>query len=419
MIRNLKTAALAALSLSLGVSLFAACSNNHHATTQQDIKHVFVIVLENKNYQDTWETSTQDPYLRNTLRPQGALLTQYFGTGHVSLDNYIAMISGQASSKSTESDCTTYSDFTMSGTTEDGQAIGDGCVYPASIKTLPDQMTAAGLSWKGYMQDMGNDPTRESATCGHPEIGSADLTNTPEAASESVPAGDQYATRHDPFVYFHSIIDSPTCDANVVNLDQLDTDLASADTTPNFVFITPNVCNDGHDGDGTGAAGKGCVGGAPGGLSSADAFLQTWVPKIMASDAYKQNGLLIITFDESSYASTDVSTDADTGKTTYTLTFDGASCCNQQIGPNITRPSEETFEASSSLTYVLKTVGVGGDRIGALLLSPYIKADTTSDVPYNHYAMLRSVEDIFGLAHLGYADQADLTPFGSDIFNNF
>ena len=55
-----------------------------------------MIVLENKNYSDTFGTSTQDPYLQKTLVPMGALLSQYYGTGHVSLDNYISMISGQA-----------------------------------------------------------------------------------------------------------------------------------------------------------------------------------------------------------------------------------------------------------------------------------------------------------------------------------
>ena len=99
-----------------------------------------------------------------------------------------------------------------------------------------------------------------------------------------------YATRHDPFVYFHSIIDSPTCKTNVVGLDVLTTDLASAATTPNLSYITPNVCDDGHDAP--------CKDGRPGGLESADAFLATWVPKILASPAYKAGGMLVITFDE-------------------------------------------------------------------------------------------------------------------------
>ncbi len=74
-------------------------------TSAARVRHVFVIVLENKNYSDTFGTSTQDPYLQKTLLPMGALLTQYYGTGHVSLDNYISMISGQAPTADTTDDC--------------------------------------------------------------------------------------------------------------------------------------------------------------------------------------------------------------------------------------------------------------------------------------------------------------------------
>jgi phosphatidylinositol-3-phosphatase len=390
----------------------------HHESggVEGRVKHVFVITLENKNYEDTFGTSTQDPYLTGTLKPMGALLTQYYATGHVSLDNYISMISGQASSPQTQADCIDFNEFKMTGITADGQAIGDGCVYPRAIKTLPDQLKRAGYTWRGYMEDMGNDPARESATCGHAVIGAKDLTQQPEAPSAAVPDGDQYAARHNPFVYFHSIIDSPDCDRNVVNLNKLDEDLASIRTTPNFVFITPNLCNDGHDGDGTGAAGKGCVNGQPGGLASADAFLKTWVPKILASQAYQHDGLLIINFDESSTAATTQAVDPSTKAVTITATFAGEHCCNQQIGPNVTRPATETFVVSPTLTYNLVTTGFGGDRTGAVLISKFIKPGTVSDEAYNHYSLLRSLEDIFGLDYLGYAGQQGLESIGSDVF---
>ena len=159
-----------------------------------------------------------------------------------------------------------------------------GCVYPAAVQTIANQLTAHGLSWRGYMEDMGADPSRESSVCGHPAVGSTDNT-------QSATAADEYAARHDPFVYFHSIIDDTTlCDTRVVTLDALPQDLASAATTPNYAFITPDLCNDGHDAP--------CKNGQPGGLVSADEFLQNWVPKITASPAFQQNGHLIITFDE-------------------------------------------------------------------------------------------------------------------------
>jgi len=379
---------------------------------------VFLIVLENKSYTDTFVTSTQDPYLQKTLPQQGALLTRYYGTGHSSLDNYISMISGQASTVATEVDCPELTDFALKEIARDGQAVGTGCVYPTKIKTLADQLESAGLTWKAYMEDMGNDSARESAACGHPALNTRDHTHAAEAPREGLPTGDQYAVRHNPFMYFHSIIDDQaSCARHVVNLSVLTDDLRSVHTTPNFAFITPNLCNDGHDGDGTGA-GKACVDGKPGGLTSSDAFLQTWVPSILNSPAYKRNGLLIITFDESDSSAPQTTTDPVTGKTTNTTHAEGEHCCGQLIGPNVTRPVIETFVVSPTVTYTVKIQGYGGDRIGAVLLSPFIRPGTVSDTPYNHYSLLRSIEDIFGLSHLGYAAQSGLVGFGKDVFGN-
>jgi hypothetical protein len=382
------------------------------------IRHVFIIVLENKNYEDTFLTSPQDPYLQKTLPAQGALLSQYFGTGHNSLDNYLSMISGQASSVETEADCEVFSDFVLTRVDADGQAVGKGCVYPARIKTLADQLQAKGLRWKGYMEDMGNDPSREAAACGHPTVNAKDLTQAPAAPSASTPRGDQYAARHNPFVYFHSIIDQPGCAANDVNLQALNADLASLAATPNLVFITPNLCNDGHDGAGTGAKGQGCVDGKPGGLTSSDAFLKEWVPKITASAAFKKDGLLIITFDESNVRDAVTVKDPVTMRKTVTVTFSGEHCCSQAMGPNITRPSQQAYSVSPTVDYVVKNEGYGGDRVGAVLLSPFIAPGTTSSTPYNHYALLKTLESIYGVDYLGYAGQKDLAPFGDDVFTN-
>lgn len=409
--------------VALAVMLLAIALTKAHAAhdalaIRRNIRHVFIIALENKNYDETFGAKTQAPYLANTLRPMGALLTHYYATGHASLDNYIAMISGQASSLQTQVDCANFTDFHMSRVDANDQAVGDGCVYPASVKTLPDQLKAAGFTWKGYMEDMGNDPAREPATCGHVALNSKDVTQVAEAPSAAVPAGDQYAGRHDPFIYFHSIIDSPDCAANVVRLDTLQRDLKFPATTPNFAFITPNLCNDGHDGDGTGAKDHGCANGAPGGLASADTFLKTWVPMILASSAYQRDGLLIITFDESNYASVTQQKDPATGNTLLVATFAGDSCCEQPIGPNVTRPLTATAIVNAKLTYRMVLMGHGGDRIGAVLLSPFIKPGTVTDVPYNHYSMLKSIEDIFGLGYLGYAGQSGLLPLGPDVYTH-
>ncbi len=258
---------------------------------------------------------------------------------------------------------------------------------------MADQLTAAGKTWRGYMEDMGNDPARESATCGHPALNSVDHTQSAEAPSMAVPLGDQYASRHDPFVYFHSIIDSPDCQANVVNLNRLPKDLASVATTANFVFITPNLCNDGHDAP--------CKNGQPGGLVSADQFLQMWVPMIMASPAFKRDGLLIVAFDE---AGLDVSKDASGN---LVISAPGETCCNQQPGPNIGSFPQKTQLGPFTLSFE----SFGGDRTGAVLLSPFLAPGTVSNTPFNHYSMLRTIEDIFGLDHLGFAGAPGLLGF--------
>jgi hypothetical protein len=380
------------------------------------IRHVFLIVLENKSYADTFGSSGQDPYLQHTLTQQGALLTRYYGIGHFSLDNYIAMVSGQAATRETEADCEEFSDLSLKRIDADGQAVGTGCVYPSQIKTLADQLESAGLTWKGYMEDMGNDPSRENTACAHPAVNTKDMTQSPEAPHESLPVGDQYAVRHNPFMYFHSIIDQPSCAHHVVKLHELADDLRSASTTPNFSFVTPNLCNDGHDGDGTGAAGKGCVDGNPGGLTSADAFLKTWVPKILQSPAYNEGGLLIITFDEGDFSPPETATDPRTGMTTITTRAAGEHCCGQRMGPNIIRPVVQASVEPPKVTYLVKIQGYGGDRIGAVLLSRFIKPGTVSNAPYNHYSLLKSLEDIYHLNHLGYAAQPGLRTFGRDVF---
>jgi hypothetical protein len=358
------------------------------------IRHVFVIVLENEGFDTTFGPQSKAPYLSQTLTKMGVLLTQYYGTGHASLDNYIAMISGQAATPETRNDCQTFADFVLTGTTPDGQAIGHGCVYPDTVKTLPDQLTRIGRTWRGYMGDMGNDPARESRTCGHPALNTVDHTQNAEAPSTAVPLGDQYAARHNPFVYFHSIIDSPQCDQNVVNLDRLSTDIKSEWTTPDFVFVTPNLCDDGHDGP--------CVNGQPGGLVSADAFLQKWVPQILASPAYKKDGLLVITFDEGGL---DVIRNPNG---TFTINAPGLFCCNEQPGPNLAPFPQSTTIGPFTLTFQ----SYGGDRTGAVLLSPLLKPGTVANTPFNHYSLLKSLEDIFDTdEYLGSAGQPGLLGF--------
>src|ERR1700716_2585608 len=100
------------------------------------IKHVFTIVLENENYDATFGAASKAPYLSKTLPGQGELLTQYFGIGHASLDNYIAMVSGQGPNPITQADCQFFMDVVPGTVGADGQAAGMGCVYPSPVLTV-------------------------------------------------------------------------------------------------------------------------------------------------------------------------------------------------------------------------------------------------------------------------------------------
>jgi phosphatidylinositol-3-phosphatase len=337
------------------------------------IRHVFVIVLENESFHATFGPSPGSAYLGKTLPAEGALLNQYFATGHQSLDNYITMISGQPPNVQTQSDCQTYNDFPPGPFTSigsDGIVTGQGCVYPAAVQTVVNQLDSDGLTWKAYAQDMSNSVTSgQAASCRHPTLNSQDGTQTAKA-------NDQYAARHVPFVYFHSIIDTTFCAQDVVDLNQLPGDLRQSNQTPNYAFITPDLCADGHDAT--------CPDGSPGGYGGIDKFLREWVPRITGSPAYEDRGLLLVTFDES-----------ETG--------DASACCNEPSGPNTPNPGG-------------LTAGPGGGRVGAVALSPCVRPGTVSDRPYNHYSQLRWVEDNFGLGYLGYAGQSGLSPFGSDVF---
>jgi hypothetical protein len=345
----------------LNVAAVPARSAAGPAAPLPRVRHVFVINLENAGYAQTFGASSPARYLRKKLRGKGQLLTQYFGVAHNSLPNYIAQISGQGPNRQTQSDCRIYRNFTGSGTASPDQAVGQGCVYPKRVRTVANQLTKHGLRWRGYMQSM-------HSPCRHPAMNTRDGT-------QKARVGDQYAAKHNPFVYFHSIIDSTKCAKRNLDLSKLPKALAKTRTTANLTYITPNLCNDGHDSP--------CVDGRPGGLVTANKWLRHWAPKILASRAYKKNGLLIVTFDE---ADTSAANGAE-------------ACCGEGPGPNSPLPG---------------ITGLGGGRTGAVLVSPFITPGSLNSTPYNHYSLLRTIENLFGLTPLGYAKEA--RGFGHDVF---
>jgi hypothetical protein len=341
------------------------------------IKHVWLIILENKSYDATFTGLNQNSYLWKTLPGQGVLLKNYYGTGHFSQDNYVSMVSGQAPEQDTQSDCSVENfDFgsnasiVKNGVNRGQVASGanaaqpsganasnglNGCTYPTDAPTLFNQLDAAGKTWKGYAQDLGNQPGREDAVCAGPGTAANNPTTNPTftsaTAAHPLPPGvtsftgaqpdDQYVAKHFPLPWFHSLTGTVNADgttspglttpvrggtdcdaAHVANLDNASTglfhDLQKSSTTPAFSWITPDNCSDAHDAicQGNNLSGSFTAAGQPiyqqptpnpesttaknntGGLYASDLFLQYYIPMIEQSPAFKDGGLIDVTFDE-------------------------------------------------------------------------------------------------------------------------
>jgi len=336
------------------------------------IKHVFVIMLSDQPYSSVFGPTSAAPYLAQTLEHKGELLTHYDAVAHEGLADELALLSGQGATVETAANCPNYTEIASTGSGADEQVLGSGCVYPASTPTLAGQLSAKHLTWRAYIE--GVDEGGAQGPCAHPALGQADPT-----AAETASSGP-YATFRNPFVYFASVLDSPQCAADDVGLDKLQGDLASAKSTPSFSYIVPDRCHDGNP--------TPCSAGATAGLAPADTFLKQVVLEVMGSKAYKENGLLVITVDQA----------PSSGEFA-----DSSSCCGQPLFPNA--PSKTPLGTPR-----------GGGAVGALLLSPYVKGGTTEQEPYNHFSLLRTIEDLFGLPHLGYAGLSAVKSFEPSMF---
>jgi phosphatidylinositol-3-phosphatase len=366
------------------------------------VKHVFLIVLSDHGYDQAFGANSQAPYLAKTLTKQGELLTNYYAVAGSSLANQIALISGQGPTPQTAANCPQNTDITPgtisadpNDTLNQGQVLGNGCFYPAQALTLADQLNGAGKEWRAYVEDIGNGQPGEAKTCRHPAAGASDTEQSPRP-------DDAYVTWRNPFVYFHSLTDGTACSTGDVGLDQLAPDLAKGTKAPALSYIVPNRCHDGAE--------EPCTQGAPAGLAAADAWLKTVVPEIQKSAANKDDGLIAITFDEAPQSGQNA---------------DPSACCdNPAQYPNMPAATAPTGTTGPSGTTTPPTDSGnttptgGGGHVGLLLISSFVKAGTTNDLDYyNHYSLLKSIEDLFSLDHLGYAADPALPVFDQTVYN--
>jgi phosphatidylinositol-3-phosphatase len=297
--------------------------------------HVFVLVLENESFSSTFGPGSPAHYLNNTLVPAGVLDDQYYATGHISLDNYITMTSGvPPTNPNTLSDCLADSLW---------DCVQSTIPFNPSGASIADELDSVSKSWKGYMDSM-------PSPCFHQTYAATTQAADPyqgNGAGDATYTGD-YADRHNPFNYYTDIVgDAARCQAHVLPFTSLAADIGGG-TVPNFAFVTPDTCHDGHDT-------PTCSNHQPGGLVAADAWLQSNVPPIL-SYINAHNGLLLITFDEGS-------------------TSDLSGCCHGGPGGQ---------------------AGKGG-LVGLVALGPGVKTGQTVHTQYDHASLLRTVEDIFGI----------------------
>jgi hypothetical protein len=349
-----------------------------------EVKHVFLIALGEIGYEESFGASSTAPYLAKTLPEQGEVIPNYYAVAKGDLANQIALVSGQGPTAETTANCPTYADVKPGTNSAEGQVEGNGCVYPAGTQTLPGQLVAAKLKWRAYVEDIGNGiATGQPATCRHPLLGGPDGSQAP------LP-GDAYVTWRNPFVYFHSLIDSPECAEADVGLERLEADLKKkvGKQTPALSYIVPNACHDG---------GAPCEPSQPAGPVAAEEFLEKVVPEIQASPAYEEGGLILITSTQAPQAGEKL---------------DSSACCVSPAYPNLP-PAPETEPATGPV----KPVG-GGGKVGLLLISPFVEAGSVNETAYyNHFSLLLTIEELFGLEKLGYANELALLPFDESVFN--
>jgi phosphatidylinositol-3-phosphatase len=255
-----------------------------------DFEHIVIIMFENKEFGTVIGNPLMPNY--NKLAREYTLLTQYYAVTHPSLPNYIALMGGDT--------------FGIDRNCSD-------CFIDAP--SLPDLIEANGRTWKTYQEDM-------------PEpcyLGDTHL----------------YVQKHNPFIYFNPIrLKAARCERTILPLTALQTDIESA-SLPNFVFITPNLCNDAHD----------CL------LDVADAWLTELLGRLVpALDATGESYLLVMLFEE--------------GQGTH-------SCCGLPLQ--------------------------AGGRVPVVFYSPLVKNGFEDSTPYTHYSLLKTISTAWGLPLLGHA----------------
>lgn len=331
----------------------STAAGSNPPSVRSGLDHVFVIMLENHSLHSVIDQRASDgqlvaPYI-TSLAHRYAWAQNYYGVTHPSEPNYIAAITGS------------------------NWGIQDDNLHVLDVKNLVDQLEAHGLSWDAYMEAI-NPADKLAATA----PGSVAL----------------YAIKHNPFVLMQDIRTSPARLAHVKPYEQLATDLASGQVG-NFVWITPDQCNDMHGGVYVTVPGRpetpcpygNAVTNDAADIAlqqKADAFVQRTVEMIMASPAWTQNSAIFVTADENDFdASHPELGDWETA----------AGCCDS---PFVTAGDPRISPDWPGGIY-------GGGLVPAILVTTHSHQPYVNTTAYNHYSFLATIEKLW---HLGYLENA-------------
>ena len=347
-------AAVTAAALTTGLSAASgATARDGDGGHQAQLDRAFVIVLENHS-EHSVIGDANTPFI-SSLAQQYGLAANYFGVTHPSEPNYIAMISGS-------------NWFTNN----------DNPANRFDHTNLVDELEAAHISWGAYMEALPADPLADFA---------------PSAADPL------YASKHNPFALFTDIRSDPARVANIKPYTDLAGDLNSPHA-PRFVFITPDQCNDMHGGVNHAIAGHpetpcpfNSTNNDPNDVrlkQNADAFVHGAVTTIMSSRAWTRHSAIFIIADEGDFTGNAVNGGWDSP----------AGCCDSPVLP--AGDPDISAQWPGGL--------YGGALVPAVIIDPSGPRHFVSNVDYNHYSLLRTIEDDWNLGELAFtSDHAQVS----------
>jgi hypothetical protein len=280
----------------------------------------------------------------NGLATTYGLATSYFGVTHPSEPNYVANVGGDFFG--IQDDNPFYCTPALAAT--DSLCAGTTVNHTVSALSLADQLTAAGKSWKGYFQNL---PYVDPSAV----VSSGPDANGPYSFKWPSATDALYASKHNPFINFTG---TQNARSQMVPDNQLAVDLLSG-KLPNYSLVVPDQCNDMH---GTG----GCSSTDPL-IQAGDRYVGTTVNEIMASRLWgRGNNAIVVTWDEDDFS--------DSGQP-------GTGCCGADPG---------------------------GGHVATIVITNNGARHLTDNTAYNHYSLLRTLEDAFGLTHLAHAGDAEV-----------